>query len=330
MGRRRVAALALLFGGAAFIAAPVSEVAAAASGLSQAESESRDRGGPVAAGLLPGLVSEELTPPMAVPAVASGESYGLPVTGEGGAVMDPAAKVGEELVGDRTEFSQSFPRSDGMVEVRVSPDPIAFDAGGGEFELIDTSVEATRGGFRAVKNKFQVEFGSSDEGVTLVLESGAEVTSRPSLLDGVAAKGVVEPSVDAEDDSVVWFRQVWPGVDVRYTVRATGLSEDVVYTAAPAGAGAVSFAVSGAELDAVWSLPPVETSLEGARGVPERVRVASEVLADSTNAGKRSVDPVAEQETARLVANGERPEGAAVSLTARGELGVSSGSVRWR
>ncbi|MGB6059583.1 MAG: hypothetical protein WBF71_15105 [Microthrixaceae bacterium] len=330
MSRRRFYAIGLMVGGLAFVAAPVTDVAAAAISLSQpVSSPSRSEPGYATVGDVPGLESDTFGPVKVVPPVEQVDSFDGPVLAVGEVVPDEAATVGAEIVGDRTEFSQSFRRSDGLLELRVSPEPIAYDAGGGEFELIDTSVERLDGGFEAARNKFQVSFGRSDQGVSVNLPSGATMVSRPALLDGVAMKVPVAPTVDGDDDSVVWYRQVWPGVDVRYTVRATGLSEDVVYTSAPSGAGAVTFAVTGAELDPAWSLPVEPTAVDGASEVPRGESVVSETLGKQADLGRRSMDPVAEQQELRLLAAGERPAGALSSLVARGRLGseVSFGPV---
>jgi hypothetical protein len=67
------------------------------------------------------------------PPVATTDDSGLPVTGLNGARFDPDATVVEELVDQRSVTARSFRRSDGLLEVQVSPDPVAYDAGGGEF-----------------------------------------------------------------------------------------------------------------------------------------------------------------------------------------------------
>lgn len=321
-GRRRWCALGLLFGGVAFVATPVTDVAAAAAGLSQSEpAPSEVRHEPVTPGSLPGLASETLTEPAVMPEAASGEQYKLPVAPEGGAAYDPSATAGSEEVEERTKFSQAFRRSDGLLEVRVSPEPIAYDAGDGRLELIDTSLKPSKEGFEALANEFEVTVGSSSAGVALMLPSGERVVSRPAFLDGVAPERPVEPELDAKDDSVVWYRQVWPGVDVRYVVKASGLAEDVVFTRAPNGAGAVTFNVSGAEIDSGWSLPAPETPLDSTAGFPAREIVTSKALSESGQLGKRPSDPIAEQRLIREIVREERPEGALSSLAARGALG---------
>jgi RHS repeat-associated protein len=273
------------------------------------------------AGVVPGLASEGFVDAVVLPELPEGAGEMPPV-----GVYDPDATVGREIVGERTEFSQSFERSDGMVEVRVSPDPVAFDAGGGALELIDTSVRVGRdGGLVVDRNSDRVYFGDSSEGVEIVLESGRSVTSRPAELDGVAPKAPVKPEVDVSDDSVVWYRQVWPGVDVRYSVRVGGLAEDVVFTEAPAGAGVVGFAVSGAEFDPVWVEPASgdDAAVDGSVVAPEPLVSPANSLVRPVEV--RAVDDVegrvGDARSVRVVADAEKPsELARSSVRARGEL----------
>jgi hypothetical protein len=225
------------------------------------------------------------------------------------------------MVERRTETSRSFRRSDGLTEVRVSPEPVAYDTGDGDFELIDTSVEPTDSGARSIKNSFQVFFGSTNQGVTIVLPSGERMTSEPALMDGAAPTGIVAPEVDESDDSVVWYRQVWPGVDLRYRVRPGGLAEDIVYTQAPTGAGAVTFSVSGAELDAAWSLPAPTVIARSSDSVPPRPVEPSETLSGIDSVGTGEPSSVEQLDFARALADLERPPGGLPTLRARGELG---------
>lgn len=307
--------------------------AAASAAQERQESPVAERAPFRSAGEIPGVRSEPLAEPLVPAPAEKGPDVDLPVIGPEGPVVDPDATVGEELVERRSEFAQSFRRSDGLLEVRVSPEPVAFEAEAGRWELIDTAVRETKAGLVADRNKFKVAFGDSAAGVSVELESGHKLASRPSALDGVAPAKAVRAEVDESDPSVVWYRQVWPGVDVRYTVRVAGISEDVVYTAAPAGAGAVSFAVSGVELDAGWSLPAPETPLDPAVGVPQRSVVRSSVLSEvdglgvtdgrarqGGELGAEVAKPEQVAAVARELAGAERPVGALPSLAARGDL----------
>jgi RHS repeat-associated protein len=234
--------------------------------------------------------------------------------------VDPDATKVRERVADRTATSSTWEMSDGTLSVEQSPVPVHYDAGGGRFERIDTSVvtEARRGE-RLVsdRNAFAVTFGRSDEGVTLRLPSGREKTSRPLGLDGLAP-AVVSPVVDSADDSVVWYRGVWPGVDLRYTVSAVGLAEDVVLQRPVSGPAAVTFDVEGAELDAAWQVPGAGQGIDTGRLLApnaDAVLPATKdpVALDRVGAADREVDRGLRRDAMGL--------GARSTVAARGELG---------
>ena len=281
------------------------------------------------ASLVPGLPSEVFSDPV-VRSDPPEELEMSPVV-----VPDPEATVGEELVERRSSHSRIYARSDGLVEVRVSPEPVAYESDDGNFELIDTTVrESGDGGLVADRNSFVVRFGGSDSGVELELPSGRVITSVPVGLDGVEPDGVVVPEVDEADPSLVWYRDVWPGVDLRYRVGVSGLSEDVVFQRRPDGAGAVRFVVSGAELDSVWREPAsgAEAALNDGSVVPPDPRVTPATsLGLAAAAEDRGGDAGVElSRGVRTLAEAERPsEAARASLAPRGSLGgeVSFGPV---
>ncbi|MEI2638967.1 MAG: hypothetical protein V9F03_08245 [Microthrixaceae bacterium] len=125
---------------------------------------------------------------------------------------------------------------------------MAFRSAGGGFELIDSTVrvDPSRSGWLVSgANSWGVEFGPSDKGMVLRTRSGRVMSSRPMLFGGYAPSGVVTPVVDPDDASVVWYRDVWDGVDLRYTVSAVSVAEDVVLTKRPLVSARVEFEVSG-------------------------------------------------------------------------------------
>lgn len=104
----------LLFGAVAFVAGPFSESVAAFVSLSGVESSGVDSGVDRqfdSAGAVPGVVSERFGRPVVAPVVGRGVDDGAPVV-DLGRGLDPNAEVGAEVLGERTEFSQSFRRSD--------------------------------------------------------------------------------------------------------------------------------------------------------------------------------------------------------------------------
>ncbi|MEZ5311457.1 MAG: hypothetical protein R2735_12870, partial [Microthrixaceae bacterium] len=216
---------------------------------------------------------------------------------------------------------------------------MAFRSGGGGFELIDSTVRVDpgrSGWLVSGANSWGVEFGPSDKGMVLRTRSGRVMSSRPMLFGGIGPSGVVTPVVDPDDASVVWYRDVWDGVDLRYTVSAVSVAEDVVLTKRPLVSARVEFEVSGAELDPVWRTATdsqvsadAERGTESGRGDRDSLGVS---LGGVVPAHELSVDPATgplfnpadpSDLSGRLgvsVARERFAAGDGVSLAARGSL----------
>ena len=99
-------------------------------------------------------------------------------------------------------------------------DPVVVPVGDPEATREEVVLAASGVGFVA-------EFARSDVGVRLEFE-GRSVQVVPRGRPGVV------PELDPESDTVVWYRDVFDSVDLRYTVTSTGLKEDFVVRS-PAG-----------------------------------------------------------------------------------------------
>ena len=141
-------------------------------------------------------------------------------------VGDPAKRVGE-VVGFRSEGSETWALESGQKVTEFFSEPRWFRDDRGEWARVDPSVVPVESAvlkgavLRAAGVGFDAEFGVSGDGVRLVFE-GREVVFRPR------GRADVVPVLEKGSDTVVWYRDVWPSVDVRYTVGATGLKEDFV------------------------------------------------------------------------------------------------------
>ncbi len=270
---------------------------ASASGLAEPQAESVDPA------TLPAIESASLDPVAELP-----EGQGGPVVGDRteSPKPDPNATRVSEVVEKRTDRNRVWERSDGLFEAQLSADPIAFKSGDGSYELIDTSVRGDgehKGWLISGANAWSVSFGPSDQGVAITTPKGKTLRSRPSAAAGVAPAKVVVPVVDQMDASVVWYRQVWPGIDLRYTVTTTSVKEDVVFTERPKGSSAVEFAVSGAELDAVWNMPSADVPEAGTVAPGDVFQRAAPEL--DLSADSRPSRPPVGSSGASLVARGE-------------------------
>lgn len=127
-----------------------------------------------------------------------------------------------EVVERRTEATETFLLEDGSYVTDVSLVPKWYREGKGEWARVDIGVvedPERKGGFRSEGAKWSVRFGSSADGVAYEIE-GQSFTAK---LVGVAE---VMPERDEKDPDVVWYRQVWPGVDVSYRLSDAAVKED--------------------------------------------------------------------------------------------------------
>ncbi len=144
--------------------------------------------------------------------------------GEAVAQPDEGERV-RELVESRSEGSETFLLESGQRETEFFLAPKWFRGADGAWSEVDPRVERAAdvkdGGLIAAGVGFSARFGVSGEGVSLGFE-GRDLRFRPQ------GRADVVPELDGKDPAVVWYRDVWPEVDVRYTVTATGLKEDFV------------------------------------------------------------------------------------------------------
>jgi len=128
-----------------------------------------------------------------------------------------------EVVGERTEATETYLLEDGSFVTDVSVVPKWYRDRDGEWAKVDNRVVSDpdrKGGFRNEGAGWSVRFGSIGDGVSYEIE-GEEFSMR--LTGGDAA---VMPERDPKDDTVLWYRDVWPGVDVSYRVSAAAVKED--------------------------------------------------------------------------------------------------------
>ncbi|HEX6393125.1 MAG TPA: LamG-like jellyroll fold domain-containing protein [Acidimicrobiales bacterium] len=124
----------------------------------------------------------------------------------------------------RTETMKVFDNPDGSHTAEVSPVPVHFrdPAKGGAWSDIDNSIVAdgTSGWYRSKANSWMARFGPTPV-VEFHSRSGGVQTLTP--MGGASVAPVVGP-----DPSTITYPGVWPDVDLRYIVSATGVEEDIV------------------------------------------------------------------------------------------------------
>jgi len=162
-----------------------------------------------------------------------------------------------EVVRDRTATGRVVRNSNGSMSVQEATAPINYRTAHG-WSPIDNTLHPISGGWLGTDaNAWTVAFGQASAGlrldtsagkvsVTPVGASGATpaVDHRPNTLTGLQA---LSPVGAVSAPSVVRYTSVWPGVDVRDTVRSGGVAEDLVLRDATAASN-FTFAVGGASL----------------------------------------------------------------------------------
>jgi len=228
--------------------------------------------------------------PLTRPGVSRTASQGAPAP-------DPNASV-EELVDRRDAHTRVFRNENGSLMVDAYTTPIHYETDDG-WVPIDNSLSEDRartGRLRTNGNDWSASFGSSHEGVELHT-ADAFVSMSPALVPSEDESGSEPPEVvrapepkpeprtagevqtrDAiPERSVVEYSQVWPGVDLRYEVRGSGLKEDIVVSSSESSfefafdvKGATfephesgGLRISGVVGETFWVPPPVVNASDG-------------------------------------------------------------------
>jgi hypothetical protein len=170
-------------------------------------------------------------------------SPAAPLTAEAASTPDdedsanPAEELAErvEIPEKRTVDSQTFRNPDGSYTTEYSTGPIFYDPGDGTLQPIDVSPVASEADGAAFETKAAPvvsRLGDASAGELLTVQSrGHSITFRPTLpplRDGAAAAASKAPAVE---DGQVIYRDVYPNVDLRYTLLPNGAKEDIVLTA---------------------------------------------------------------------------------------------------
>jgi RHS repeat-associated protein len=238
--------------------------------------------------------------------------------------VDPGEVVPVEELVDRRGASQDvFENADGSFTLNLYSEPKYFDAGGGDWQEIDNSLvadEGRPGWVRNAANGWTVEFGpiSPDAATSVELTSAAGSVGFVPMLDA-GSDATITPEVDGE--SVV-YADVWPGVDLRYTVWGGGVDEEIVIGEDP-GDGDFGFSLPEVALEPVTTSDVAEVTAspgDVASGDPVGFEVAGTDLVvgapETSNADGEPVD-------------GEADTAAAVEPTADGSELVVSVDADW-
>jgi hypothetical protein len=147
----------------------------------------------------------------------------VPSFGSGAPPQVPPGTVlagAKELTGLRTANSRTFANPDGTRAVEVHPEPINYPTAGGKWAPIDDSlIEDGTSGYRNKANSIQMRVPKTLNAPVRLDDGDASMSFD---LVGVA------PSLAAIDGNTARYADVFPDVDVEYTMLSGSLKEDVV------------------------------------------------------------------------------------------------------
>lgn len=168
-------------------------------------------------------------------------------SGADGSVVLPAQpgrreeRVISRADGPVDEVSELVTNADGSRTLRTYPRRVFYRGGSGKFERIDVRLAVgADGSVVSTGDSVRYRFDVSTAGVTVEARKGRPLRFRP---DSAVA---VVPVVSADGRSVI-YPDVWPSVDVVYSVSSAGLKEDVVIKG-PQGRSEFGFVVDSGEV----------------------------------------------------------------------------------
>jgi RHS repeat-associated protein len=143
---------------------------------------------------------------------------------------------------DRTPTTKTYLNDDGTKTVEQSRVATSYKDGD-TWKDVDMSLEEDRakGEWRTKANSWQVTFGRLNSGIAISQDGQ---TARLKPVDGAN----VTPTITGQaPHQTVIYKDVWPGIDLRYTVDGSELKEDIVLKK-PAVNRPLAFTVTGTNL----------------------------------------------------------------------------------
>jgi hypothetical protein len=144
-----------------------------------------------------------------------------------------------ELVGQRSATTKVFSNPDGTLTAAISGVSVHYRDASGAWQDIDSSLipdTQNPGWLRSKANSWTVRFAPLPTGVVVDTPTGRQ-TIAPAGVAGVTL-------VPGPGPNQVTYPNVWPNVDLRYTVSAAEVKEDLILKAAP-GRSSFDFSTGG-------------------------------------------------------------------------------------
>lgn len=201
----------------------------------------------------------------------------------------------------RTATTNTFLNTDGSHLLQASSVPLNYRAGDGSWRPIDNTLKpdpSMPGGYVSTANSWHVHFGPSDVGV--VMDSGAS----GAMAFAPSGGALVDPTLGTDGVSVT-YPNVWPNVDLRYTVTSSGVQESILVKSASAATTFPFTTRTGA-------LAEVLGSTGNSATIPSFARASDGSLTPNGPLGAR----MSVQQPAVLDGHGAQQSGTGVALTA--------------
>lgn len=161
-----------------------------------------------------------------VVALAAGLSSSFAVSASAQSVDEAVGSARIEVVEQRAADRKVYLETDGSYTAEIHPFPIHYQATDGTWLPIDTTLVPSSGGWRNAAGTFSAQFAGDASAETLVSVTKAG----RNISFGLAGAA---PSFPVVDGSKITYPAVFPGVDLVYEVRNTGIKELVVLTRRP-------------------------------------------------------------------------------------------------
>ncbi|TMR06831.1 RHS repeat protein, partial [Nonomuraea turkmeniaca] len=150
----------------------------------------------------------------------------------------PPGKRTKELTGKRYRYGTVYELEDGRSQAEISTRPVHYQDAAGAWQPVDTTVTAVaEDGFVHGNDKtgFQARFGDKSDKLIRLSVGKRQVT--------LGLPGEARQIVPRVEGSTVTYPGVWDGADLVYTVTASGVTEHLRLTKAPAAGTVFAFTV---------------------------------------------------------------------------------------
>ncbi|MGP3920143.1 DNRLRE domain-containing protein, partial [Nonomuraea sp. 10N515B] len=150
----------------------------------------------------------------------------------------PPGKRVKEMAGKRWRYGTVYELEDGRSQAEISTRPLHYQDSSGAWRKIDTTVgAASEDGFVHGNDKtgFEARFGDKSDKLLRIGAGKRQVT--------LGLPGEARQIVPTVEGSTVTYPGVWDGADLVYTVTASGVTEHLRLTKAPAAGTVFAFTV---------------------------------------------------------------------------------------